>query len=179
VTVAAEACPDTATDLTCEQALLIIEPYFAANRELFSGAGLERVERTELYCAPWIHDAPRHFAACREDGLVIVVAPQLAELDERMVLAILAHELGHAGDFLYPGEFVLGPSRKARRRRRVDFEPDQWARWMRSWESRDDDTVEFVADAVAEHATGMPIGYVGPCQIQCFARGQARPQGLR
>lgn len=174
------SCPDTTTELSAGDALLVIEPYFIANQEIFEAAGFERVCRTRLYCAPWVHDSPRHFAACREDGLAVIVAPELAEKDERMVLAILAHELGHATDYLYPGEFVLGPGRKARRRVQAEFGDDQrWIRWLKSWEDRDDDTVEFVADAIAELATGMPIGYVGPCKLQSFARGQARPQGLR
>lgn len=173
------ACPDTSTPLAPEDALLVAEPYFVAARELFLDAGLERVDQTRLYCAPWVHDSPRHFAACREDGSAIVVAPEIIELDERMVLAILTHELGHASDFLYPGEFVLGRERVAQRRDRDDFSERQWSRWLRDWERRDVDTVEFTADAVATWATGLQIGYVGPCRLQSFETGRARPQGLR
>lgn len=173
-------CADIQTDLSCDAAHAVIEPYYQAVQEVFlAHAQLARCKGTRLYVAPWVHDAPRHFAACRDDGKVILVAPELAELDERMVLAILAHELGHAVDFLYPGEFVLGKDRRAEHRDRETFTERQWAKWVRSWEQRDADAVEFTADAIAEYAVGIPIGYTGPCQLQSFARGQARPQGLR
>jgi hypothetical protein len=174
------ACAETRTELSCSDAYAVIEPYFLAMQEVFlESPALRKAKVTRLYVAPWVHDAPRHYAACRDDGKAIVVAPELAELDERMVLAILAHELGHACDFLYAGEFVLGKERSAQRRSREDFTEKQWAKWMRAWSERDDDTVEFTADAVAQLATGMVIGYTGPCQLQSFERGQARPQGLR
>ena len=174
-----EQCSELTTDLGADEALLIIEPYYQAVRELFVVSGLKKVRRTRLYCAPWVHDSPRHFGACRDDGTAIVVAPEMAELDERIVLAILAHELGHATDFLYPGRFVLGHERKAQERDREKFTNGQWTRWIKSWEQRDADTVELVADAIAELATGHQIGYVGPCRLQCFDAGKARPQGLR
>lgn len=172
-------CQATVTALDADEALCIIEPYYLAMQDVFIEAGLDRVKRTRLYVAPWLHDTPRHFAACQSDGRTIIVAPELCEQDERIVLAVLAHELGHASDFLYPGEFVLGKQRKLTVRQRSDFEPKQWARWIKSWEGRDDDAVEFTADAVAEYATGERIGYVGPCLVQCFNLGRARPQGLR
>lgn len=173
-------CQDTRTDLTCDDALAIIEPYYHAMQEVFVESGsLALCKKTRLYVAPWVHDAARHFAACRDDGKAIIVAPELAELDERMVLAILAHELGHACDFLYPGEFALGKDRQALRRDREEFTDKQWAKWVQAWQKRDDDAVEFTADAVTQLATGMTIGYTGPCQVQSFARGKARPQGLR
>lgn len=174
------ACHETTTDLSCDDALAIIEPYFHAMQEVFADReDLARCKKTRLYVAPWVHDSARHFAACRDDGKAIIVAPELAELDERMVLAILAHEMGHACDFLYPGEFVLGKARQALRRAREDFTEKQWAKWVKDWEKRDDDAVEYTADAVAQLATGLVIGYAGPCQLQSFERGKARPQGLR
>lgn len=172
-------CAETKTDLDPDAAHLVIEPYFLALREIYIERGYGRSKRTDLYCAPWIHDSPRHFAACRDDGRAIIVAPELAEQDERIVLAVLAHELGHATDFLYPGSFALGKDRRALERDREDFNDDQWARWIRSWEGRNDDVVEFTADAIAEHVMGVKIGYVGPCKLQCFNLGVARPRGLR
>lgn len=187
-------CPATATDVTPEEALLILEPYFLAVQEAFVGAGLADTRRVRLYVAPSMHDTPRHFAATRDDGTVILVAPEMVELPENTVAAIMAHEFGHAVDFLYPGEFVLGAERDtaqpqqlaangsertAVRRDRASFTDDQWVRWLKDWEKRDDDVVEFVADAIAEMVTGRAIGYVGPCKLQAFDRGQARPQGLR
>ena len=171
-------CRNLTTDLSCDDAQLILEPYFQETQALFVESGLPKCSRTRLYVAPWVHDSPRHFAACAETGREIIVAPELAELPEGTVAAIFAHELGHAADFLYPGEFAMGRD-GAMRRRREDFTDSQWAKWMSDWATRDDDTVEIIADAIAERATQRSIGYVGPCQLQCFDRGNARPAGLR
>lgn len=173
------ACLDITTDLEPAEAHLILEPYFLAMRELYLGAGLDRCERTRLYCAPWVHDTERHFGACRDDGLAIIVAPELAELPEPTVIAIFGHELGHATDYLYPAEFVLGRERSLTRRAREDGDDTQWARWAKAWDKRDTDVIEITADQIAENVTGAPIGYQGPCLLQCFNRGMARPQGLR
>ncbi len=173
------ACAKLTTTLTPDEAYLVLEPYYVALQEIYVGFGLDRCKRTQLYCAPWIHDSARHFAACRDDGLAILVAPELGELPEETVIGILGHELGHATDFLYPGEFVLGAERLVGRRDREAGKPKQWARWVKSWEGRDDDVVEFTADGIAEYVTGARIGYLGPCKLQCFNRGEARPQGLR
>lgn len=173
-------CADTLTDLSAADAHLILEPYFAAAKEVFEEAGMRRVAGTRLYVAPWVHDSERHFAACRDDGLAIIVAPELAELPEDTVAAMFCHELGHATDFLYPAEYALGREREAIRRPRADAADErEWGRWARDWERRDDDAVEITADAIAELATGRRIGYLGPCKLQCFDRGAARPEGLR
>lgn len=185
------ACPDTTTSASADEALLILEPYFLAMQELFVEAGLKEASRVQLYVAPSMHDAPRHFAGTRDDGLVMMLAPEMVELPENTVGAIMAHEFGHATDFLYPGEFVLGGERDAEalaanasqrvavRRDRASFTDEHWIKWLHDWEKRDDDVVEFVADAIAEMVTGRRIGYVGPCKLQTFDRGRARPQGLR
>lgn len=173
-------CADTATTVTPDEALLILEPYFTVMKELFIEAGLTEVSKVKLYVAPVMHDSPRHFAGARADGAVILLAPEMIELPENTVAAIVAHEFGHATDFLYPGEFVLGEDRKALRRQRNGLEnDDRWITWLKDWEKRDDDVVEFVADGIAERVTGRRIGYVGPCKLQAFDRGKARPQGLR
>lgn len=174
------AVAGAAAELSPEQALAVIEPYFVVLRDdYFIEHGLAAVSRTAIYCAPWVHDSERHFAACREDGLAVIAAPEMAELPYGTMSAILAHELGHAVDYLYPGEFALGRDQTALRRRREDFTDAQWARWMRCWEDRSDDVIEYTADAIAELVTGARIGYSGPCKLQAFSRGQARPQGLR
>lgn len=173
-------CPEIETDLDCEEALLVIEPFFLEMRRIYvEEARLSRCSKTDVYCAPWIHDSARHFAACRDDGRVIVVAPELAELPVDTVVAIMAHEFGHAADYLYPAEFALGRDGEAYRRRRAQVDDTQWARWAKAWEHRDDDLIEATADAVAELATGNRVGYLGPCDLQAFDRGRARPQGLR
>jgi hypothetical protein len=124
-----------------------------------------------------MHDTPRHFAACRDDGRALVVAPELADLPYPTVIGIFAHELGHATDFLYPAEFWVDQRRRCVRL--ADNEDLDRVTLRRRWEGRGDDEVEFTADAVAEYVTGAPIGYLGPCQLQAFAVGAARPEGLR
>jgi hypothetical protein len=171
-------CKTLDTDLTLDEALAVLEPYFDAARERFLAAGLDRVEGTRLYCARWVHDTPRHFAGCRGDGRAIIVAPEMAELTQEIVLAIMAHELGHAVDFLYPGEFWLADE-DVRRAAREATDDVQWVRMQKAWEGRDDDVVERTADAIASSVVGSRIGYVGPCSLQAFDRGRARPQGLR
>jgi hypothetical protein len=166
------------TDLNLEESLHVLEPFFEEMRERFLGAGIALIKRTRFYVAPWVHDSPRHFAACSESGLEIITAPEMVELNPEIVIGILAHELGHASDFLYPGEFLL-TNEGVRRRPRAEGDDTQWVRWIRSWEQRDEDVVERTADGVAELVTGSPIGYVGPCKLECFCKGEARPQGLR
>ena len=175
------ACPDLVTDVSLEEAEAILEPYFSAVRERFLEVRLDRVARTRLSVRRWAHDAPRHFAACREDGSEVVVAPELVELSQEMLVGIVAHELGHATDFLYPGEFWLGRASEASRRTPEDAGSEtQWVRWLRAWGDREEDVVERVADAIASSVMGTPIGYLGPCWLQSFTGPRIpRPQGLR
>ena len=175
----AEACQRIETDLGIDEALDILLPYFEVQQEEFVSEGFGRTAQTRPHCAPWLHDSPRHFAACRDDGLVILVAPELCELPEPMVMGIIGHELGHATDFLYPAEFCLDSAATCVRRDRKRIDDVQWARFVKAWEQRDDDMVEQMADGICEYATGRSIGYLGPCQLQVFDRGSARPQGLR
>ena len=173
-----ECCLPTQTGLPPADARLILEPYFTAVQEAFVEAGLAKCRRTKLRVESWVHDSPRHFAGCKATGLTIVVAPEMVELPEETVAAIMAHELGHAADFLYPGEFVLGRG-GAIRRSAEDMSSSSWAKWMRDWDGRDDHTVELVADAIAERVLGRTIGYAGPCLLQTFDKGIPRPESLR
>lgn len=177
---------------------MVLEPYFKAAQDVFIENGAERVAGTKLRCARWVHDSDRHLAACETTGRVIVVAPQLAEQSEPVVLAILSHELGHAVDYLYPSEFLVAddelthhpPIPPSLLSNRSSFDTDcppplsfedraAFAR-MVQWNERGDDTVERTADAIAEHFTGRQIGYVGPCHLQSFEGGERpRPEGLR
>jgi len=171
---------DTETDLTTEQALAILEPYFLVVRERFVEAGYA-LGRIRLKCRSWMHDSPRHFAGCLEDGSEIVVAPELAELGYDTVCAIFAHELGHATDFTYPARFILQPDRHVRTVPPPDDDvaaARHWRRWLSEWKRRDEDTVELTADGIAETVMGVPIGYRGPCLLQAFG-GRPRPLGLR
>lgn len=175
------ACPELVTNVSLEEAEAILDPYFSAVRERFLEAGLERVTRPRLIVQRWVHDSPRHFAACREDGSEIVVAPELVELPQEILVGIAAHEFGHATDFLYPGEFWLGRGDKVTRRTLDDAGSEtQWVRWQRAWRERSEDVVERVADGVASSVMGTPIGYLGPCWLQSFTGpGVPRPRGLR
>lgn len=173
-------CAETHTDLSNEEAHMILEPYFEATRESYVAAGLDRCARTRLIIDPSMHDTERHFGACQDDGKVILTAPELAELPEETVLAIMAHELGHATDFLYPGEFAMGREDEPAIRRSPDsMKAKHWHRWLRDWESRDGDLVEMTADAIAHYVLGVRYGYRGPCLIQHFGANRLRPMGLR
>lgn len=180
------ACSLLHTDLSREEARTVLEPFFEAARELFLEAGLERCVKTKLVVSGKMHDTPRHFAACRDDGLLIYVAPQMVELPDHFVVGIMAHEFGHAVDFLYPGEFRLRGEAAAREAREA-VGPKQWARVLRTWQrvhesqgTEDMDQVERLADAIAASVYGAPIGYGGPCRLQTFQGGETpRPEGLR
>ncbi len=156
------SCPDTTTDLSDEEAHLILEPYFEAVRERYIDAGLDRCPGE------------------RPLGDRLLLAPEAAELSENTVLAIVAHELGHATDFLYPGQFAMrGDDEPAAWRDPESMKPKHWHRWLKDWEARDDDLVELSADAIAHFAMGVRYGYRGPCLIQTFGAARLRPVGLR
>jgi hypothetical protein len=185
-------CRDTLTDLDCESALAIIEPYFIAIQERFVDYEVAvlpeaRMKRVRLECSGLMHDSPRHFAAAAETGQLIVVAPHLAELPEETVLAIVAHEFGHAMDFSYPALYSLSDDGRLLARPEAsigDVEPNQRtdqarvAR-MRQWRDRDEHAVEVTADKIAEEVMGRSIGYAGPCELQAFDRGVPRQRSIR
>lgn len=193
-----------------ELAYSIIEGHFDAVRDTFveyrpdgGHQDLRRLKRTRFVIDPAIHNSDRHFAATRDDGLLMMFAPGLAHLQVETLTAIVAHEFGHAADHLYPGAFAwpraaAGPTAwvgessalKALAWRSVFGKPDRRSRieqddaepaanWMTAWERRTRDQVEWAADAIAQMVTGISIGYCGPCVLQCFSGGQPRPKGLR
>lgn len=174
------ACPDTTTDVSDEEALLILAPYFEAVQERYCQRGLELCRNTRLRVDRKMHDTARHFAACDSTGKQILLAPEMVELPEDTVLAIVAHELGHACDFLYPGYFALrGESEPALWREPSSMKSKHWHKWLKDWDRRDDDAVELTADAIAHFALGVRYGYRGPCLIQTFGATRLRPVGLR
>jgi len=164
-----------------EMVASVLQPHFDAVKDTFAAyrpsenQTLRRCKRTKLLVDPKAHDTERHFAACREDGMLIILAPQAVDLPHDTLVAILAHEFGHAVDFLYPGHWDC--SRGAPARWIVDPSRHK-AKYLRSWQHRDHDRVEHDADLIAEVVTGMKIGYCGPCVLQCFG-GSDRPKGLR
>ncbi len=165
--------------LSLEEAYAVLEPYVEVIRDEYKAFGLTKVKRVRLFISPEMHDTPRHFAACKDDGSAVFFAPELADAPDAIVLAIIAHEFGHAADFLYPGEFVLGDGGPALRRDPKLTEPKQWSKWLKAWHKRDDDVVELTADAIAHRVMGVPYGYQGPCNIQSYDAVMPRPLGLR
>lgn len=176
-------CPDLTTSLTPGEAKQILEPYFREVQRLFVEHGLTLVKRARLICDRSMHDTPRHFAGTSQNGREIVVAPEMVELPEPFVLGIMAHELGHATDFLYPGEFVIwvehGEGEAIVRRAQDSVDERQWLRWQRAWDKRESHVVEKTADLIAGLVWGAPIGYEGPCLLETFEGGVSRPRELR
>lgn len=185
------SCADSsvAKVLAPEVAYAILEPYFEAAREAFieylksidlPTKGLKSVR---LECSPDMHDTPRHFAGASEDGRVIAVAPQMVNLHEDTVAAILSHEFGHIVDFLNPATFSCIPEEGVLLRLKDLGQGERADRTrvarMRQWERRDAHCVELTADLIAEQAIGVRIGYSGPCMLQGFGRGVPRPKALR
>jgi len=164
----------------------VLEPHFDAVRDVFAGycpepgAQLDLVKRTKMLVDPTVHDTYRHFACCRDDDLLIELAPEAADLPLENLVAILAHEVGHAVDFLYPGMWAP-PSGRGGPAIWIGDEDSKPARiWRgRLWHERSTDQVEQAADAIGQAVTGRRISYCGPCMIQCFSGGRSRPRDLR
>lgn len=184
-----------------ELAAVVLKPHFDAVRDCFvefepePGEDLGKLRRTKLVIDESVRDSPRHYAACRDDGMLIKLAPQAVQLDTVTLTAIIAHEFGHAADFAYPGRWLTFQNEQAiwlgeggawvRERGELVWKIEsgeqakQIRRWQRNWHVRSDAEVEWAADSIAYTVTGRQIGYCGPCMIQCFSGGSARPRELR
>lgn len=185
-----------------ELAAFMLEPHFDAVRDCFvefepePGEALIKLRRTRLVVDDSVRTSERHYAACRDDGLLIKIAPEATSLDARTLTAIIAHEFGHAADFAYPGRWLAFQDEPAIwlseggawvRDRHGDMqwnpetgaEAKQVRKWQRMWHRRSDAQVEWAADSIAYAVTGHKIGYCGPCMIQCFSGGRPRPESLR
>lgn len=169
-----------------EETRAVIEPYFEAVRERFIKYGLKRADKAKLDVSQKVRTSKRHYAATRDDGMLVIVCAELCELGEDEVVGILAHEMGHAVDYLYPARFQLSLGEL------IDWPSPSWSREageqddrgtynrMRQWEDRNHELIERTADAVASLVFERRIRYSGPCLLQTFERGQApRPVGLR
>jgi hypothetical protein len=162
----------------------IIEPYFDLGVEQAKrfvqqqGFDPSKLDSVRLRVDAAMHDKERHFGGCRTDGKVLVLAPQIVDLPEPVLGAVMLHELGHAVDFLYPGVFTLQGRRLQVAQQDFRGQRNALNRAAR-WDERDKDTVEFTADAIAEAMSGRQIGYLGPCQIQALGARTPRPRGLR
>jgi hypothetical protein len=183
-------------------AAAVLEPHFDAVKDTFvefepePGESLSTLRRTRFVVDSSVHDTPRHFAKCRDDGLLIKLAPQSVTLDLETLTAILVHEFGHAADFAYPARWVSAKGHpaawvgeggswhydsqgNARWREDRGDEAKRIRRWQQLWHERSDDQVEWSADSIALAVTGLRVSYCGPCMLQCFEGGQGRPKGLR
>jgi hypothetical protein len=167
---------------SAEMAATVLAPYFDAVRDVFSayepaaGERLVKLERTQFVVEESIHDSDRHFAGCRQDGMLILLAPESVELPEETLVAIIAHEFGHAADYAYPAKWL--PERDAPAHWLGASASQEAKRWRKAWPKRSRDQQEWAADSIAQAVTGRKIGYCGPCLLQCWD-GQPRPGGLR
>lgn len=165
-------------------AAFVIVPSFDAVKDVFAEAYRRigedsRVSEVELVVNPERHDTERHFAACATTGKRIEIAPQAMDLPLETLTAILSHELGHAVDFLHPARWEFVSRDKPARWVPATASAEKRKALQRRWLNRNDDEIEWWADAIAYAITGKRIGYCGPCLLQCFEGGVKRPKGLR
>jgi hypothetical protein len=171
--------------LDAEVAAVILEPHFDAVRDTFveyapePGSQLTKLKKTRFVVDPEVHDSERHFAMCRDDGALIRIAPEAAELPLENLVAILSHEFGHAADFAYPAKWVTPPRGSGEAVWLGDRDDKPARKWLRLWSERNDDQVEWAADSIASTVTGIEIRYCGRCVLQCFSGDKRRPAGLR
>lgn len=180
--------PQGAPQLTDAQKKNILLDTAEEIRRSFVRSGADKVKFTKIKVEDWVRDKDRHFAACRNDGSLIVLAHDLAMMPTKTLAAIVAHEFGHATDFSYPGSFLLQRDGslfvRPQGRRSNDSVPRDV---MDYWEGRDADSVEKTADLIAERIMQIRIGYCGPCTLQTILTGapeeaschKSRPRGLR
>lgn len=157
-------------------------------RKIFVDRGADKVSRTKVKIEDWVRDKPRHFAACKTTGDLIVLASELALQPPKVMTAIIAHEFGHATDFFYPGSFLIQPNGQISVRPQGMRSNQSLPRGVMSyWEQRSSDDIERTADRIAERVMGVKIGYCGPCNLQSFMHETPdevgfkypRPGGLR
>ncbi len=166
-----------------ELAASILVPCFDSVRDKFAayepvaGQSLDKLLRTRLLVDPAIADSERHYAACRDNGLEIIMSPDAADLPSENLVAIIAHEFGHAADFAYPGCWLFVSQ----------DDPAVWvgrdgkgsSKSRNLWNARSLDQIEWTADSIVLAITGHSVGYCGRCLVQCFEGGKKRPKGLR
>lgn len=179
------ACLRRPADVSDEAALEILTPSIEKVVRKFEDAGLDRISGIAVDVSADEGGRGRNFAACRTDGRLLVLSPDLIHLQQATVEGILAHEFGHAADFCYPacigfdkrgGLVLIDDSPKGV----TAGQPPIPKAWLHEWDARSDDTVESFADKIAEAVTGWRIGYAGPCLLQTVGKGlRPRPKGLR
>lgn len=187
---------------TADQLAAIINPFWKQVVYRFEDADFPQVKKTtRVVFSEGVHDSCRHYAAARTDGKVLMLAPEVVNLPDEAIWALLAHEAGHFVDFASPGRFFYREPTRVRMRSGAEVEmlgelserlppsalfrfthlPHKLGKHMREWKDRDKDEVELVADGIASVAMGVPIRYTGPddCLVETFGPGVERPLGLR
>jgi hypothetical protein len=171
-----------------EIAASVVMPHFCAVQDVFSdfeiepGVRLDKLAKVKFRIEPKVHDKARHFAATYEDARLMIFAPEIVDLPFETLVAIMAHEFGHAADFAYPARWYTAdgsgptsaswiPNRKTDSR--------LFRQWDKTWAARNRDQIEWAADAIAQVVTGQKITYCGDCMLQTFSGGVERPKGLR
>lgn len=177
-----------------EVAAFVIAPHFRAVQDIFSvfetepGHPLAKLAKVKFIIDPEIHDKPRHFAATevsaaktRDDGMLMLFAPEIIELPVETLVAIISHEFGHAADFAYASRWVMRPDGPgvATWIDSEDLDTKEFRAWSKLWNERSADQIEWAADGIAEAVTGQKLTYCGDCMLQCFGGGVERPKGLR
>ena len=161
--------------LTRNQGLITCGEHFKAH---LVHDGLSRLEETWFAIGRIPGAKSRTYAATSIDGKKILISPKLARLPMDVRRGIIMHELGHAVDFLYPAQIVLGRGDHGRDIVVHEDEPTRVA--LSRHAHRDDDEIERFADSIAERAFGVRIGYRGRCLLQSDQGGiRPRPRGLR
>ncbi len=172
----------------------VLTPYFDATRDAYvafrpdGSTSLEKLRKTKFVIDAKNHNSGRHFASTRDDGMLMMFAPQIVELPVDTLVAILAHEFGHAADFAYPAHWLTRGQADDEAKWIGDPSVSKQSRkWQRLWYEQNDrsgadanrDRIEWRADAIAFAVTGRRLGYCGDCVLQCFRGGIERPPGLR
>jgi hypothetical protein len=163
------------------RAAMLLDPFIDEVRRGYLAFGLGKIERVKVKISEEARDGLRHFAMCRTDGGLIVLSPDVIGLPVATAQGIIAHEFGHAADYLYPGAFQRAAFGKAvfheYGQRSNDGVPQGVAD---RWRARTDDEIELDADAIAETVLKVKIGYAGPCMLETIGAGvRPRPPGLR
>jgi len=184
---------DTDNEITAA----ILEPHFDAVRDTYvayspaPGVKLWKMRHVHFVIDDSIRDKDRHYAACRDDGKIQMYASAFVnDLELEQMVAIMAHEFGHAADFAYPGQWVtINPGQDDMKAVWVGMGKSRQAKQWREhhWHRRSADEIEWTADAIAEAVTGQKMHYCGKCVLECFAslgKGgpvveETRPEGLR
>jgi len=169
------------------EAYTIAEPYFDETRDVYAEYGLVRVKKVRLIIDDEARSSQRHFAGTTEDGKTIALGRAAVLLPPDNLSAILAHEFGHACDFLYPlrfqlrdGELVEWDHPDWSGKRGSEMDPRFVSNRRKQWEARNHDEVERTADAIAESVVKRRIYYDGPCLLQNYSGGiSPRPVGLK